>query len=309
MSPLVSVVIPTRNRSQLVHRSVLSALSQTLLDIEVIVVIDGPDSATAQILAEVQDLRVRVIELPISQGGAAARNTGVTAAQGEWVAFLDDDDEWFPTKLERQMELARQSTHAFPIVACRLIARTPTHDLIWPRRLPNADEPLSEYLLARKTLVQGEGLLQTSTLLAKRELLIQAPFRSLKKHQEWDWLLHANALEGVGIDVVPDPLVVWYIEENRKSVGNSSSWHYSLAWIQEIRQLVTPKAYAAFLMTIVSAFAAKDGEWQAAGPLLWQAFRFGRPRLIDFYLFAGMWLIPQSLRRRLRSLLPKAVKA
>jgi glycosyltransferase involved in cell wall biosynthesis len=305
MHPLVSVVIPTRNRPQLVQRSVLSALAQSLQNIEVIVIIDGPDPSTVTVLQEINDTRLRVIELPTSQGGAGARNAGVNEALGEWIAFLDDDDEWFPHKLVDQIQLAKQSAHAYPIVSCRLIARTPNQDMIWPRRLPTPSEPLSEYLLARKTLVQGEGLLQTSTLMAPRELLLNIPFRNLKKHQEWDWLLHANAQAGVGIEVVPEPLVIWYIEENRKSVGNSSSWQYSLSWIQEIRQLVTPKAYAAFLMIIVSAFAAKEKQWQASGTLLWQAIRFGRPRLVDFYLFSGMWLIPQDLRRRLRSLLPK----
>jgi glycosyltransferase involved in cell wall biosynthesis len=305
MHPLVSVVIPTRNRPQLVKRSVLSALAQSLQNIEVIVIIDGPDPSTVTVLQEINDTRLRVVELPTSQGGAGARNAGVNAALGEWIAFLDDDDEWFPHKLAEQIQLAQQSAYIYPIVSCRLVARTPNQDLIWPRRLPTPSEPLSEYLLARKTLVQGEGLLQTSTLMAPRKLLIDVPFRNLKKHQEWDWLLHANAQAGVGIEVVPEPLAIWYIEENRKSVGNSSSWQYSLSWIQEIRQLVTPKAYAAFLMIIVSAFAAKEKQWQASGTLLWQAIRFGRPRLVDFYLFSGMWLIPQDLRRRLRSLLPK----
>ena len=94
----VSAVIPTRGRPELLRRAVRSALAQTLRDIEVVVVIDGPDPVTHGVLQELaqQDSRLRVLALPSSVGGSDARNRGVDAAAGEWIAFLDDDDEWLP---------------------------------------------------------------------------------------------------------------------------------------------------------------------------------------------------------------------
>jgi glycosyltransferase involved in cell wall biosynthesis len=280
---------------------------QTFKEVEVIVVIDGPDEATLVVLSEIDDPRLRVIELPVSRGASGARNAGVSEAAGEWIAFLDDDDEWLSQKLELQIAAAKDSDHAFPIVACRLIARTPKGEFIWPRRLLTRSEPMSEYLLARNTLFQGEGLIQTSMLLAKKDLLEKVPFRSdLQRHQEWDWLLRATTLEGVGIEFVPQPLAIWYVEEKRTSISGKNNWQYSLAWIQERRHLVTSRAYAAFVMTVVSMLAAREGDRKAFWTLLREAMQSGRPKPIDFLLYVGMWLIPHDTRRQLRAFLKRA---
>lgn len=99
---LVSVVIPTYNRSRQVMEAVHSVLDQTWSDCEVIVVDDGSDDETAQVLDVFGD-RIRYIKTE-NRGVAAARNRGVREARGEWLAFLDSDDLWNPTKIERQME-------------------------------------------------------------------------------------------------------------------------------------------------------------------------------------------------------------
>lgn len=305
MLPLVSIVIPTRNRSLLAKRAVQSVLVQTLKEIEVIVIIDGPDEATVRELSQIDDSRLRVIELPVSGGASEARNTGVTEAKGEWIAFLDDDDEWFPQKLERQLEAAHRSQYTFPIIGSCLIARTPKGDFVRPKRFLQPSEPLSEYLLVRNSLFPGEGLIQTSVIFTKKELLQKVPFRNLRRHQDWDWLLRVSKLEGVGIEFVPEPLAIWYIEEKRSSVSSTSNWQNSLSWIRENRNLVTPRAYSAFIMVEVGPRAAQEGEWNSFLPLLWESMRLGNPKPVDFLLYFGMWLIPQETRRSLRALLSK----
>jgi len=299
-------VIPTRYRAHLVKRAVQSALGQTLKEIEVIVVIDGPDQSTREVLSEIDDPRLQVIELSVSEGASEARNVGVSSATAKWIAFLDDDDEWLLHKLEMQFASASCSHHAFPIIACRLIARTPKGEFIWPRRLLALSEPLSEYLLARNTLFRGEGLIQTSMLLAKKDLLQKVPFRKdLQRHQDWDWLLRISTLDGVVINFVPQPLAMWYVEEKRTSISSKNNWQYSLAWIQELRSLVTPRAYAAFVLVQVSADARQQEDWNAFLPLFLEAVRFGKPKLIDFLLFMGMWIVPRGNRRWLRAVLTK----
>lgn len=310
LEPLVSVVIPTHRRPLLVKRAVQSALAQTLSQIEVIVVIDGPDQATREGLAAVDDPRLSVIELPTNQGCCAARNSGVAAAQARWVAYLDDDDEWMPQKLELQLEAIRHSPYALPIATCYLLVRSPKGEFIWPRRPPAESEPLSEYLFVRNNLFQGEGLIQTSTILTAKELLEKVPFSSsMQRHDDWDWLLRAITLEGVGVEFVLAPLSIWYLGEKRESLSSAHDWQDSLNWIQAQRDLVTPRAYSSFILAEVSSRAALVRDWKAFWPLLWEAIRRGAPQPADLFLYLGMWLIPPDTRRRLRAFLTRERRA
>jgi glycosyltransferase involved in cell wall biosynthesis len=305
LKPLVSVVIPTYRRPQLVTRAVQSALAQTLQEIEVIVVIDGPDESTRNALAQINDSRLNVIELPIKQGSCKTRNAGVAAADAKWVAFLDDDDEWMPQKLALQLATAERSEYKFPVVTSYLIARTATTDETWPRRIPQHQEPISEYLFVRNTFFQGEGLIQTSTIFTSKELLEKRPFLSQQCHDDWDWLLTVDATEGVGVEFVPQVLSIWHLEKNHSSVSRVNPWQNSLRWIQGKRNLVTPRAYSSFILAEVTARAAKARDGQAFFLLLWEAIRFGKPQLKDIGLYFGMWFCPPDTRKFLRNLLTK----
>jgi len=105
-SPVVSVVIPTHNRSALLKLTLLTALWQRDVDLEVIVVDDGSTDDTAATVASFSDPRVRLLRHDTPQGVTTARNHGIAEARGEWVAFLDDDDLWAPHKLSSQLEAA-----------------------------------------------------------------------------------------------------------------------------------------------------------------------------------------------------------
>ncbi len=105
--PLVSVIIPTYNRAHLIGRSIQSVLNQTYLDFEIIVVDDGSTDNTEEVIKVFQehDKRIRFIRHENNKGAAASRNTGITAAKGEYIAFQDSDDEWFPQKLEKTLNI------------------------------------------------------------------------------------------------------------------------------------------------------------------------------------------------------------
>lgn len=110
--PIVSVVIPTRGRADLLEQCVASMLAQTVADIEVIIVVDGPDPATTEFLANVDDDRVSSVVHRESRGVSHARNSGIACASGRWLAFCDDDDVWAPTKLAAQLQALRQNPTA-----------------------------------------------------------------------------------------------------------------------------------------------------------------------------------------------------
>jgi glycosyltransferase involved in cell wall biosynthesis len=107
--PLVSVVVPTKNRSHLLGSTLQTILGQRDLTSEIIVVDDGSAEPVVKTVAEASHSRVRVIRHDRSHGMAGARNAGIAAASGRWVAFCDDDDLWAPSKLAQQVAALRES--------------------------------------------------------------------------------------------------------------------------------------------------------------------------------------------------------
>src|SRR4051794_35141582 len=110
--PTVSAIIPTQRRPDMLREAAASVLGQTFRDLELIIVLNAasPEAVSAAEEMARSDERVRVVEL--KRGSLpAARNAGAIKALGVWVAFLDDDDIWLPTKIERQL-LAASETRA-----------------------------------------------------------------------------------------------------------------------------------------------------------------------------------------------------
>jgi glycosyltransferase involved in cell wall biosynthesis len=105
----VSVVVPTHDRRRLLVQTLRSILRQQSVDFEVIVVDDGSRDGTAEAVAGLRDARVRLLRHDRPRGVSAARNTGIAAARGEWLAFCDDDDLWAPDKLARQLQAAHDT--------------------------------------------------------------------------------------------------------------------------------------------------------------------------------------------------------
>jgi glycosyltransferase involved in cell wall biosynthesis len=114
--PRVSVVMPAWNRADTILMAVESVLRQSFTDFELLVVDDGSTDGTMEALAEVTDPRLQRLTNPRNMGPSAARNTGIRAAQADWVAFQDSDDEWLPEKLGKQM--AKLATAGPEVVAC-----------------------------------------------------------------------------------------------------------------------------------------------------------------------------------------------
>jgi glycosyltransferase involved in cell wall biosynthesis len=102
-TPAVSVIIPTYDRVEALARAIDSVLAQTFASFEVVVVDDGPNDSIASFVSEHPDPRVRLVRHEQNRGVAAARNTGIASARADVLGFLDDDDLWLPTKLERQL--------------------------------------------------------------------------------------------------------------------------------------------------------------------------------------------------------------
>jgi glycosyltransferase involved in cell wall biosynthesis len=185
--PLISVVIPTRNRRRQLCLALRSAMQQHDVDLEIIVVDDASEDDTAEMVAHLGDARVRLARNDVARGESGARNRGLDEARGEWVAFLDDDDIWAPTKLSRQLAAAMAAGCEWAYAGHVTVDR----DL---RILSGAPPPSPEQVLERLrhyNAVPGSA----STVIARtRSVLRVGPFDpTLKRTADWDmWLRLAH---------------------------------------------------------------------------------------------------------------------
>ncbi len=295
--PIVSAVIPTRNRPDLVVRAATSALKQSFRGLEVIVVVDGPDGATLPALGTIQDPRLRVITLKDPVGGAEARNIGVQAATGQWIALLDDDDEWLPGKIEKQLAIAESSNAKRVLVVCAFIERAAARDdVARPRRLPRPGESICEYMF------DFLCYFQTSTFFCSRELLLEVPFgKELKSFHDIDWFLRANLNPEVKLEVVEELLSVYHAPEQRSTITAGLHWEKRLAWGQQNRKLMTRRAYSRFIVGSCAGPAVRDQAGiRGLFRLLWECIFRGSPNPLTIALLFGTFLVTPRTRRTLR---------
>lgn len=297
------MVVPTKGRPKLLLRAINSALRQTYAEIEVVVVVDGVDSPTAAALQSLKDPRLRVIALAKGVGGSEARNIGVRAATGAWIALLDDDDEWYPEKIEMQLACALRSRYRCPVVSSRFVARSSRGDEVLPRRLYKAGS-IAEYLFERRGLRYGDGLLHTSTLLMARDLLLQVPFQpGLKRHQDWDLVLRLARHPGVGIEMLADAVAIVHMDEHRPGVSRVGGWEFSLTWARERRAWMGSRHYSFFIATECMPRAAKNSAtWRQRLLLMKECALVGSPTwrsLLLALLFAVQRPVGQGVQSSL----------
>jgi glycosyltransferase involved in cell wall biosynthesis len=202
MAPQVSIVLPCYNRVQYLRHAVDSVLTQTFQDWELIVADDGSGPETAGYLTELEKLpQLKVLRLKHSGSPSVVRNSALRAARGTYVAFLDSDDLWLPTKLERQIELHRScAARRWSYVALERIHEDGSLMQGEPQR-ETPDGAIFEPLLRLVACVA------ISAVMVERELLEQVgSFDEAQPYfEEWDLYLRLSLHSDVS--VVAQPLV------------------------------------------------------------------------------------------------------
>jgi glycosyltransferase involved in cell wall biosynthesis len=214
---LVSVVIPTHNRCSVLAVTLRSVLEQRDVRFEVVVVDDGSSDDTPAWLASLGDPRVRVLRNEVPAGVARARNLGIAAAQGTWVAFLDDDDLWAPAKLRSQLEAAQGSDVGLVYVGALQTDddRYVTSVLRCP---PPAD--LRSRILEHNVLPAGQ-----SSVMVRADVLdrVGGFDEGLMHFADWDmWI---RLVGDTSCAACPEPLVAYVVHEGGMLVsGDGDKW-------------------------------------------------------------------------------------
>jgi len=298
--PNVSVIIPTVDRPA-VRRAVASALNQTCPPFEIIVVVDSADHSIPPALHDVSDKIRLLFSDGIGPGGARMR--GAAEARGNIIAFLDDDDEWLPEKLERQLAIwptgPEPSAHTVVSSRLSLVDHDGRNLRILPPRLISAHERMPSYLFCRPSLAVSEGGLHPSTLMCDRALIDVEPWdKSLFMHEDWDWLLRIGRRSDVTIRMCPEALVRIAAADER-SLSKSVDWRQSLAWFEQRADQMTPRERGDFLMYMTASIASRSGSRRGGFVAARRALRYTlpshrawiiwgihmlSPRLVDFAL-------------------------
>jgi hypothetical protein len=250
--PLVSAIIPTHKRPTLLLRAVRSALGQTYKNLEVIVVIDGVEPETATMLAELHDPRLKTITLEQNRGGNTARNIGISTARGEWIALLDDDDEWMPEKISAQYAAYLDHGNRNCIVVCDYIARR-IDDTLVHVRAPHPDEYISDYMFYSDRVFRSSlgHLPVADCYFASKHLFLQTPFTpNLPNHQDWDWLLRTMSCPDRTMVVVNKPLAIVNCSVADDRISMTTNWRTSLQWVDASSHLFTSRSYSGFVTDV-----------------------------------------------------------
>jgi len=210
-NPMLSVIIPTYNRAHLISRAIKSVLNQTYQDFEIIVIDDGSTDNTEEIVKDFTDFRIHYIYHKYNQGVSAARNTGIKASRGEYIALLDSDDEWLPEKLSKQIKVLQSESPEVGAVYSNLCYidenGKSTNKLLNPKK--------EGYIY--EDLFAGNCVGPPSTLLIRKECFNRVGlFDNLLNAQE-DWDMWIRIAKYYRFALIKIPLVKYRLHSNQIS--------------------------------------------------------------------------------------------
>lgn len=242
MSSKVSVIIPAYNRAKTLRRAINSVLNQDYQNIEVIVVDDGSQDETKDVLEAIDDDRLRIITHETNSGLGAARNTGLFAATGDLIAFQDSDDEWLDGKLSIQVLAFNSAAEGCVCVYCtKIVYGRDSKYVSGDRRIVCVPGPdvlkLSGNL--RESLWQ-KNLVSTQTILCTKEAALKVGGfdTRLRNSVDWDFVLR---LADVGLfEFVDAPLVNTYIQNDSVSKLSGKAIYSQLIIINKMKRRGVP---------------------------------------------------------------------
>ena len=267
------------NRRHTIAAAIASVQAQTCADFELIVVDDGSTDDTREMVASVGDPRIRLLVHKQNCGAAAARNTGLEAAVGRYIAFLDSDDTWRPGKLERQLS-------GFASRGPRTLASCTGFALVRQRSGVSVNRILERGPNWFSTLLDGCFVSPGTTLLAERSAFEQVGLfdATLRRFEDWDWLL--RYLEHFEFAVVPEVLadvhVAVYAPPAIVAASAARLFERQHERIARLRGSGGVRIFRASLLIEQTVSCAADKRYASAAQCLFRAARISPARVTRF---------------------------
>jgi glycosyltransferase involved in cell wall biosynthesis len=291
-SPEVSVVIPTFDRAHLLARAINSVLAQSVHDWEMILVDDGSTDHTAAIVANLTDCRIRYVRHQANCGGAAARNTGMREARGNYLAFLDSDDEWLPEKLEKQLKRFRTGSPSLGLVYC-------ASTLVTAEGEQPGHEARLEGWIYERLLDLDVGCTASSFMVTRKVRESGFVFdETLPSWQDWDFLVQVS--RHFQVAACPERLVITHRDHGGPHVWEGTARSKgTLLVLEKYAFDLTARAVARQHRRLArDSYLAGDSEGMRVH--LWRAFR-ATPGDLRMWGWLAAGLIPDPLFRMLVS--------
>ena len=201
--PKVSVIIPTHNRAELLCSAVTSVLNQTFQDFEIVIIDDASTDQTRDVIAHFKDTRIRCIHNQVSKGDAGARNVGIMNSHCGYIAFLDDDDEWLPEKLNIQTCVLDNGPAEVGGVCTGYFVINKVGGSILSVCNPETDD------------LSKENFITTSSILLKKECFEQYGLFDENMPTSSDYDMWIRISKGFSFEIIKTPLVKYCFHENR----------------------------------------------------------------------------------------------
>lgn len=222
---MVSAIITTHNRANLLSRAINSVLNQTYQDIEIIVVSDGSTDETDKVMeGYINNPMINYISYHPAKGGNYARNTGIKVAKGEFIAFLDDDDEWLPEKIEKQLEVMKANENIGLVYTGTNVIYV-DEGIEYPSIRYKCGDLSKEILFA--------NYIGSTTTVMLRQSILDGNIcfdENLKALQDYD--LWIRICQTTDIGVVSKPLVNYYNYKGNKQISfNTKKYEEAFSYI------------------------------------------------------------------------------
>ncbi len=284
-----SVIIPWHGNREHLLRAAASIDRQTERDFELLVVCNGKGLDFASELQSWKGMPVcRVIQSPPPDANLA-RNAGIDAAEGKWLALLDADDEFAPDKLA-SMATAIAAGDATIFLSLGNRVRGPGRTSVFPHALLRPDENMAEYFFSRGCNCS------TSAIVVRADIARRVRFTpGLPKFQDNDFLIRAQAA-GFAISMINRPLFVWHDSHETGRISRGGNYAQQMQWAKSLAPAFTEKAYHAFCVRRVAQYVFPR---QPLRNLLrfWNGWRHGGISATQTALMLLRAMLPKSIAR------------
>lgn len=259
--PLISVVIPAYNAERYITKAINSVLNQTHSNLEIIVVNDGSQDQTEWAVSQIDDTRIRIITQ--SNGGMSnARNAGIRAATGDFIAYLDADDYWMSEKLEKQLKVLLENRN-LGFCSTQTRVETPEGSFVnlWP--CPAIETSTLHTIFSHNSAIAGSA----SSILAKMSLQKEAGFfdETLKGLEDTDMWMRFSALSDYCC--IPETLTVILKRSDSVSRNLTNMFTSATRMYKKNRSLLDKSAQKKFWRSAYASMLCDFAKWEARNGL------------------------------------------